>query len=262
MKTSELTAKATYAYSERPSYGSTYPALVLEKVLWTEKDAWYRDDEGKRVSRRHLVRAEKGDRAGTKSGWGRDFKKTGIPVLKLDLSDWHFGVDNEQPTRITDTAPELLVKGAEQLKLMELVDSGESVFGQDEEGQSFRKTKTKVVAHTADGGEITVTVELELVRPQTLLLIWHEHVEAAERGRKARAEHVQKQNEKKAASDTMARDIASRLDALLGADKSHTHGGERYDAYRRDAYHGGTTYLVDQDLLLKLLALAEKGANQ
>jgi hypothetical protein len=260
MKTAELTTTTVYAFQEDP-YGSTYPVKVLEKSSWTEKNSWFDKEEGEgREERRILRRAEKGERAGTKSPWyGNGYRKTGIPVLKLGLTDWQF-----ENYSYAETAEELLAQAAEKLsdKIMDLVDSKESVFTTSPEGKNSRKTQATVTAHFTEGGSEEITVHLELVRPQQLIGSWAGHMEGKQKKALAMAEFQKKAAEKKAVSDEVARSIASRLDGLLGASESKTSEGERYDAHREDAYHGGTTYHIDQATLLKLLELAEKGADK
>jgi hypothetical protein len=258
MKTAELSANTTYALQES-SYGSVYPVLVVEAKMWTEKNEWFDKAEGEgREERRILRHAQKDERPGSRNGWRGSYRKTGIPVLKLHLSDWHF-----EEYSYVETADELLAEAAEKLvpQIMVLLDSKQHVFAQNADGMTARKTRTTVTAHLTEGGSKEIPVELELVRPQQIQSLWADHLENRRKAAVVKADMAKERADKKAASDEVARNIASRLDSLLGASKSYTHEGERYDAYREDSLHGGTTYRVDQDTLLKLLALAEKAGQ-
>lgn len=265
MKTADITPLATYALREK-SYGSTNVALVVENVLWVEKAEWFPKADGSgREERRILRRAGKGSRAGSGSNWGRAYSKTGIPLLKLSSSDYMFMNGTDVERRIVDTAHELLTRAMEKLQLLDLVDSGQSVFFVNDEGQTRRKTRTTVQARYADGHTGEVSAELELVRPQAILLGWDEHLKAAEKEAVRKAELDQRRSEAKAESNKTAWSIRDRVGALLDDvdQQRYNPHDERYDVHREWTGSGfSSKYEISQDTLLKLLALAEKGTNQ
>jgi hypothetical protein len=264
MKTAELREMSTHALQEK-SWGSTYPVLVLEKVLWTEKNEWFPKADGSgREERRVLCRAEKGARAGTGGvGYRSGYRKTGIPVLKLCAPDYSFKSSADPEYCIGDTAEDLLTRAMEKIQILDLVDSEQSVFTTDTERGSRRKTQTTVMAQYADGHTGEVAVELELVRPQAILSDWTEHLEAAEKEAVAKAELEREKAERKAKNDKTAWSIRDRVTALLDDADTQRYNShdERYDLHRQ--WIGGglsTKYEVSEGMLLKLLELAEKGS--
>jgi len=243
---------SVYAHRKN-SYSSPYPVLVLEQALWTE---------GGNSAQRTLRRAEKGARAGRSSSWS-NHRVTGIPVLTMQTSAERFRASAEEDYRIVESPRELLVQAVEKSGIMELVDSGESVFGQDPQGRTYRKTRTSVSAHLVNGEEYEIDVELELVRPQSIESDWDTYLVEAEKAALAKAERDKDQADARAENDAVAQNIAARLDALIDNETGYNIRGERYDAHRQHSSSGiSTTYEIKQSVLLKLLALAEKGADQ
>lgn len=264
MKTTELTPKNTYALQARAG-GDASPALVLENVLWTERDQWFPvEDQEKREVRRVLRRAEKGERAGTNARWyAGSYRKTGVPVLRFGAGDYRFMASAR--VRITNTPQELLTVALSKMDVMELVDSGQSIFHTDEDGQSHRMTSTTVWAQCADGSTEEISVVLELVRPQVLVSTWADYIEGAEKAALEKARLNQKRNERLAENTKTAHSIRDRVTALLGDGDNQRYDfrDERYDLRRSSTNTGiSTTYLVSQDVLLKLLELAEQGTEK
>jgi hypothetical protein len=265
MKISDISADTTYSFKEKLSYGSVFPVMVVEAQLWTERTEWS-DATGQtaRTERRVLRRAEKGERAGSGAGHFGRYRKTGIPVLKLLEADYRFRSSANPESQITDSAHDLLSRAAEKLQLLDLVDSGQSVFTTGESGRTQRKTTTTVMAQFADGHTGEVTVSLELVRPQTLIQFWDQHLEVTQKAELERLQHERVMNERRAANQARAFDISSRVTALLGEPThGYNHNSERRDIHRAHTSSGvSTTYEVDQKTLLALLELAEKSVGR
>jgi hypothetical protein len=118
-----------------------------------------------------------------------------------------------------------------------------------------------VPVQRADGKTVSVCVDLEFVRPQTVITEWSQHLLNKRAEELQKAENEQKRAEKRAKSDAIAQDITSRVTTLLDdADEApYTGTGERWDVRR--TISSGTTYEVSEEILLKLLALAEKSTE-
>lgn len=260
MKTAELRTEATYALRES-SYSATYPVMVLEQALWTKRDDWFTAEDCRTVQRRIILREKKGARAGRRDGYL--YSRTGVPVLKLGVSDHRFLSSASPEHQIVDSAHDLLARALEKIPVMDLVDSGRSVVDEDDEGRKHYRLKTTVEARYADGETREVEVSLALVRPQALIDGWDSHLGQAEKEALAEAERERDMAELREASDKRAWNIRDRVTALLedGDETRYNSRDERYDVHREQTSSGfSTTYQVSESVLLKLLALAEKGS--
>lgn len=253
MKTNELTEMAVHAHRENTySYGES-AVLVLEKALWTEKDDWFPQGEGLPSRTLRVVnRAEKGVRPGRGvRGYSRMYKTTGIPVLMLKGLHTHDFLPDAHD-QVIDTPHQLLVEALKQIHPMQWVDSGNPI-------PSERSAEVEV--HYVSGKVKKAQVEFTVVRPQTITSKWNDRLEEMRREKLQKAEWARQKAEKKAASVAKAQEIVARVDKLVGDVARYDHNGERYDLHRKHSSSGvSTTYEVSQELLLKLIEMAEKGS--
>jgi hypothetical protein len=254
LKTAELAKGLVYAVKERTT--DSYPGLLLEKGLWREKDEWGNwNGAEKRFKARIVRRAPQGARAEGYKGWGRDYEKTGLPVLLLKATEWDFS-KHARDNQIIESPLEILERARDNMGVMALV-------AEDYDGRST-DTKRKSVTlqvQTVKGVAREVVIELELVRPQQVLSQWGPYVKAQTREREARQNHQAENARLKAENDADAARIKELADILLGQESSTYLNGERYDLHRRSAYSISTTYEISQDSLMRLLELAEKGLS-
>lgn len=257
MKTSELSANTVYAYKERPSSWASHPAFLVETALWKWADTWGNwGGSETRTQARVWTRAKKGERPGSSAYFHASSWQIGIPLLVVEASDYRFSseADNE-----IVTAPGAIL----QLALAKMNPLGLFAEGHDGRATGDIKTWTEVQVYLADGSTEMVTVSLKLVRPQSIQKEWSAYVEEARKAAVAKVDYETKRAERQAENDKTAVEIVRRTTALLGDEReaSFTLTGERYDL-RRDGSGISTTYQVSESVLLKLLALAEKGSSE
>lgn len=248
MKTADLKTDGIVYMHRKGQYAYERPVLVLEARNWTERDSYVTVD-GERKKIREIHRSEKGTRVGRGQGYV-NYKLTGIPVLRLNVSEWDFREDADGDSRIIDSPLELLREAAELHDALALVDAETDVFSG---GKSYRRVS--VDARYADGQIRSVSVEFDLVRPQDLHKEWDVWVAEQAALRLQEAEWAMQRAEKQNKAVTEASEITRRVDALMGSAERYDHNGERYDIHRKNST--GSTYEVSHELLVKLLAMAE-----
>lgn len=259
MKLSDLVSDVVFAYRPRTSDSSAKPALVVEDKLWRYDEVWNNWDGAEKRTRQLVVtRAKKGDRAGSSNGYSSRNWRCGVPVLVIDEEDYMWSPERGE-RQLAYTAQEILTKAAEEMNPFKLVEEGYD--GRFKEGWVVAR-KTFQVA-TAGGQTKGVTVTLEFVRPQTLTKQWAPHLKAVLREEQEQAEYKARLARMKTANDDTANRIRNRIDNIVGPADHYDSHGERYDARRKHTSTGiSKTYMVSEEILLKLLALAERSNSQ
>lgn len=257
LKTADLAKDLTYATKERFS-GTAYPGLLLEKVMWCEKDEWANWDGAENRSRARIVRRAPGVRAEGHQGWGRDYQKTGLPVLVLKLTDWNF-TEGAKDNQVVESPASILERARDAMNVMGLVAD---TF----DGRPTATTRKSITirVQTVKGIARKVVAELELMRPQQFLSQWGPFVKAQAREREARKAIAEAVAKRKDEGERQAYDFSRRITELLGDEENarYTDSSERYDFHRKWTGDGTSrTYEVSADVIEKLLALAEKGAS-
>lgn len=252
MKSSDITLGDVLAY-QKNSYGGTNAVLALDNKLWTLGLAWVADPktEGARIQVNAFRQAEKGAKAGTRGSYGLGYKETGIPVLKIDHG--HYNWTTEAESRIVTSAQDILRTAAKQLGN---VESAEDMVAEQAKG-TRAAWRTEVEALNVEGKKVSIVVHLEVVRPQTLKTAWNTFLRDDEQARENSRKYREEKTNKEQAQRDAGTALAARLDALLGEQERHWGYGS---VDRSDCYRDGSAFKVDEDTLMKLLALAEKGA--
>ncbi len=250
MKTADLNTTTVYMH-RKGQYSSESPILVLENRNWTEQDTQVLVGGGKK---RVIQRAEKGARVGSSNSTWR-YKKTGIPVLKLNVGEWSFREDADDESRIIDSPDVLLQEALKIHEALSLVDTDQNVFN---DGKKYRRVH--VDARYADGQIQQVTVEFELVRPQDIHTEWATWMEENKAERLRQAEWNRQKAERQQTATQQAQDLTERVTVLLGDEPRYDHNGERYDLHRK--HMSGQTYEVSYELLAKLVQMAERSSTQ
>lgn len=250
MKTSLLTANRVYAI-KTDTYSQEAPVLLIESVMWKCEDTWGRWDGAERgFKARTYTRAAKGDRAGRGASTHSTFSLVGLPVLKAAVWSGRFTSTGDEAIVTEPSA--MFHQALAKMNLQALFAEG--CDGRKPEGVHFSMT---VSVTLADGSTEPVTVTLEYLRPQVFQSLWIDYVEEKRKGDLARADYETKKAERQVENDKTAFEIISRTDTLLGRPTTYKYNGERYDLHRKSTGIS-TTYEVSEELLLKLLALAEK----
>lgn len=252
MKSSDITLGDVLAY-QKNSYGGTNAVMALDNKLWTFGLAWVADPEreGNRIQVNAFRQAEKGAKAGHQGSYGLGYKETGIPVLKIDHG--HYNWTTEAESRIVTSAQDILRTAAKQLGN---VESAEDMVAEQAKG-TRAAWRTEVEALNAEGKKVSIVVHLEVVRPQTLKTAWNTFLRDDEQARENSRKYREEKGAREAVRKEVSASIASRLDTLLGEQKRHW---KIESPDRDDCYRDGSAFKVDEDTLMKLLALAEKGA--
>lgn len=234
---------------EKDSYASGKPVLALDTVLWTDGRDWVEDPEkpGYRMEVRVVRPAKTGERAG-QGGYGNGYRSTGIPVLMIEHGYYRWMDSSTGENRIATPAGDILRTAVKQLGF----DSSEAMLSQRAKGEG--SPMTHVVAETADGKKISVTVRLVMARPQVLRGAWNTFLNGKNVEERAALEYRAKKEAEEARRQGVSSEVADRLDKILGEDRRHFGGQDRSDCYRRE---GG--FQISEATLLELLRLAEKG---
>lgn len=258
MKLSELAADSIYAYRPRTSDDSAKPALVLEDKLWRSEWKWNNwDGAEKRTRQTVFSRAVKGDRAGSSSAYHANSWTCGVPVLIVNAEE-RFWMETRGDNRLLWGPFEILARALDEMDPFKLVEEGHD--GRVRDGI---KARVELAVPTFSRETQKVVVTLELVRPQTLVRDWKDFFAAAEKRAKEDADFKKRQQAMKAHNDQMAASISARVSTLLGEAEHYTNDGERYDVRRKPTNTGiSKTYQVSEEVLLKLLALAERSSSQ
>lgn len=250
MKTAELAEGLIYATKERLS-GTAYPALLLEKGMWREKDEWGNWDGAEKRTRARIVRRAPGVRAESWRGWGADYSKTGLPVLVLKLTEWDF-TEGAKDNQVVESPLEILERAKDNMNVMGLV-------AENHDGRTTTTTRKSVTirVQTVKGIARKVVVELELMRPQQIVSQWGPYAKAEAREREAREAVTEATAEHKTRVANQEQAITTRLNALLGAENVARH------YFHREWSSDGTstTYEVSAEIIEQLLTLAEKGMS-
>jgi hypothetical protein len=253
MKTAELSTDLAYVL-RKGEHGSSFPVLVIETLLWVERDVW-RMINGTNTKVRVVRRAEKGARVGRGTST-YDYKLTGLPVLRLNANQYDFRDGANPEDQIIDSPKDLLAEALKLHEALDLVDSDTPVF---QDGKKYRRVS--VDARYADGQVRSVTVEFELVRPQDIRQEWGAFIDDERARILQEAEWARQRAERQASSNEQAYGISSRVTALLGEPANgYDHNAERRDIHRK--LNTSSTYEVSHELLVKLLALAEGSSTQ
>lgn len=248
MKSSSLTVNGIYA-TKKGSYASVRPALVLDKKNWVSREQWVDSPTGgPRLKTRVYTPAEKGDRAS--AGSYRSSTEVGIPVLRISKDGYYWSETTDSNLRIVDQ-PDVILQKAR------LAMNTDAVFST---GEGSMSTSAAIAVRTFDGELDTVSVHLEFFRPQSFIASWADHVEEARKLSLKKVEWEMAKAERQAKSNATSQDIMSRVSKLVDHPNNYTLSGERYDLRRKAG--STTTYEVSEEMLLKLLALAEKGSDQ
>lgn len=254
MKTADLSTDLAYL-SHKGKHGSKRPVLVVETRLWVERDVW-RMIDGKNTKVRLVRRAEAGARVGTGRSSSYDYKLTGIPVLRLNASEYNFRDDGSPENTIVDSPKDLLAEALKLHDALDLVDTQTPVF---QEGKKYRRLS--VDARYADGQVRSVEVEFDLLRPQDIHQEWGAFIESERARLLQEAEWARAKAERQAKANEQAYSVSSRVTALLGESTlGYDHNAERRDLRRKSG--SSSTYEVSHELLLKLLALAEGSSTE
>jgi hypothetical protein len=258
VKTADLTPGQTYAVTERlsstPSVG-----LVLETALWREKDEWANWDGAESRSVARIWRkAPKGARVEGRQGWGRDYQKTGLPVLVLKSVGAYDFSERAGDNQIAETAQDILERARDNMNVMGLV-------AENHDGRRTDTTRRQIVirVQTVKGTARKVTAELELMRPQQIASLWAPFVKREAEQAATKAAMAKSFAEASAQSVAQGQEFTARLSALLGDEKGPRNASdERYDFHRKwTSTNISSTYEVSADVIARLLDLAEKGAS-
>lgn len=266
MKTADFTPGTVYAYV-KDSYTQGNPVLALDNKLWTMGGT---SGHG-RATGWSVTPAQKGDRPND-GGWRVTSRRCGVPVLMIDQTYDQFTdlSGYRADKRITESPAELFaqamkkmgITGAEDLE--RAFERGSYSDGRwnpsgkpsDEEKQ-FRSAQVTVTHPNGTKGEITV--HLTTIRPQTVPSDWETFDADKRAGAKARMEYEKAKAEKEARQKAASQGIKARLDALLGEVKPRwSSSDEREDCFRTQFGN----FSINEETLLRLLELAEKGAEQ
>lgn len=259
MKTADLAKGQTYAVTERlsstPSVG-----LVLETALWREKDEWATwDGADTRSVARIWRKAPKGARVEARQGWGRDYQKTGLPVLVLKSVGAYDFSERAGDDQIAESAQDILERARDNMNVMGLVA----------ENHDGRRTDTirrqiTIRVQTVKGAARKVNAELELMRPQQINSLWAPYVKREAEETATKAAIARQMAEARDQSVAQGQDFVTRLTALMGDGDSvrYNASDERYDFHRKlTSGNVSSTYEVSADVIARLLNLAEKGAS-
>ena len=240
MQTNKLIPGTIYAY-QKDQYSGGQAVLVLDNKLWTMGRS-----KGKFVVRE----ADKGERPND-GGYRTNYRAVGVPVLKIDrnLVQWSESVQDE--IRIMDSHTDILATAFKALGIERIGDMAGEFDNLDER-------HAQIVVTMGDGRKSTVTVTLATVRPQTITGEWDAYLAEKDRARMAQAAHQDSQQAEKSRRILVSTEVATRMDALLGEGGRNWRGLERQDCRRDD----GAEFKVSEETLLRLLELAEKGAQR
>lgn len=258
MKLAELVEGLVHAYRPRTSDSSAQAALVLEQKLWMREDKWANWDGAPTRTKQTIVRrASKGDRAGRSDNYTARSWVCGVPALIIDGSEYLWTPARGE-RQLAWSPAEIFERALSQMNPFKLISEGHDGRFSDD-----IRPRMAMDVPTVGGDTDKVHITLELIRPQTLLKQWGPYFKGVLRDQQEKATYEVRLDQMRKANDALAADIQSRADSLVGPAESHTSDGARIDLRRTETKTGiSKSYVVSEEMLLKLLSLAERSSSQ